>query len=425
MTQENSLFEPDIYSATRSHRSYFDRARGTKESIHQARAIYEALRPIKPKSHADDYKEVWFTVGRGQIDDWMSFEDYRDVAWDEKADPSKNDWLEEWKDWFPNEEYWHLLACRKDNGWLTISVDNTVLIEASLEEDEYDPYVDEELILVLKGLVSVAQEVVEELRSGLYRSRIEKELPLKYRYGLIKRSNLWKTADTWYRFGNPDVEEEELYVLTDMLYSQPDKEDIDRAKSLSTGVYFEKLKQAYRFCGHENDRDWIGGISSNDGRAWYARFGDARDTSLLELDPASSESFKTWYLEKENHLDHNFEIFAGRGCTRVHLNPVLDSKGWYLAMWGSITWHAVDMARIARYMNDAGLPTYVYSADKIAKCLTGDDYVLIVPDHKPIDYVSGEYFGQEIVTAIHLPADAPEVFLQYIEWQEIELAQLL
>jgi len=82
------------------------------------------------------------------------------------------------------------------------------------------------------------------------------------------------------------------------------------------------------------------------------------------------------------------------------------------------------MARIWKYMNDNGLPTYIDDAKRLAYALRGDDYVLIMPSHTNTDYVSGEHFGKDIVTAIHLPEENRAVIIEYTEWQPVETACL-
>ena len=206
---------------------------------------------------------------------------------------------------------------------------------------------------------------------------------------------------------------------------QPRRESFGGIPSLSAGRYFELLKSAYQLTGYDLEKESYFGYSKDDGRAWYCRFGDARDQSLLEIDSDDPEAFRSWYEDKRQHLDHNFEIFQGRGCHRVHLNPSFDERGWHLSMWGSITWHGADMARIWRFMNESGMPTYQYDATELADALTGEDYVLVMPTHTSIDYVRGEYFGNTISTAIHLPYENWEPIAQVTQWQPVEVATLI
>lgn len=200
MKQYEQLFEPSISYVTTLNRHSFNPTRGGEESAKQAWAVYHALEPLKPISLDKNYREVWLKIHRGKPNDWISFEDYQNEYWDEEGTPTKSGWMEEWRSWFPEEENWHLLGCWEDDGWLTIGIDNHIIVQISPEERA--PYENEELVRVLGYLCEEAKRVVGEIHAGNYRRRIESELPKERRYGLIKRSDLWKTADDWYRFGD-------------------------------------------------------------------------------------------------------------------------------------------------------------------------------------------------------------------------------
>lgn len=131
-----------------------------------------------------------------------------------------------------------------------------------------------------------------------------------------------------------------------------------------------------------------------------------------------------WYNANLHRFDHNFEIFMGRGCSRVHMNPHRDERGWYCCMWGSVTWHASDMARVWEAVNNAGIPTFVYDADALADALEGKDWILIVPKHLSCDYIRGLHYGREIRTAIPLFEDYRNAVIAATEWQEPEIPQL-
>lgn len=82
------------------------------------------MEPLKPLSDDNSYRELWIVAQRGNPDDWMTFREFRDEYWEEDGEPAKEQWLAEWRSWFPKDEYWHLLGCREDNGWVVIGIDN-------------------------------------------------------------------------------------------------------------------------------------------------------------------------------------------------------------------------------------------------------------------------------------------------------------
>lgn len=418
-----ALFEPILQHVKERGGSWLDPERGDERTETLAVMLCEALERLEPISEENSYREVWIVVPRGSPDDWATFEDYK--TWyrdDEGSEPTKEQWLEEWSSWFPKSEYWHLLGCREDDGWITIGLDNRIILQTSPEEKS--AWRNEPLEEALCGLTEKAAEAIASIEEGSYGQQIEKNLPLERRYGLVKRAELWK-IDDWYRMGFTGLTKQDADRLAKKLVSQGEREDIGRIPSLTTGRYFSLLKEGYQICGYENDRESLRHrYPVDDGRSWYDRFGDSRDDTLLEVDPDDPEAFTEWYASKAWGLDHNFEIFQGRGCHRVHLNPYFDEAGWYLSQAGSITWHGADMARIWEHMNDAGIPTFQCEALELASALKGEDYVLVMPSHVSTDYARGEYFGRHIVTAIHLPEENRDAIASIIEWQPIEMPKL-
>jgi len=168
MSHSFNLFEPDFSYVMDLGRSWHDPVKGGEESIRQAWAVFHAFEQLMPASADNSYREVWFKVSRGEPKDWMSFEDFKDYDYDEEEDPSEKDWEDAWQNWFPEEEYWHLLGCREDDGWLSIAIDNRLIIQVSQEEK--DPYDNEKLVKVLNWL---SEEVDEMKMTKWQRAPIE------------------------------------------------------------------------------------------------------------------------------------------------------------------------------------------------------------------------------------------------------------
>ena len=421
-----AIFEP-LFSLFRwNGHDPFNPRRSNEQTDKAVQRLYQAFLPIAPdpKLEDEEYREVWITLDRGEPDDWCTYKEYcEEASWDSDEKTTEEAWLHEWKCWFPEETYWHLVRCNRYKDWITVRIDDCIIIQTS--PDEKAPYHDELIDIFLLGLADKVERSIAMMRTGEYARRIRETLPYDRRYGLIQRKKLWEATsgdfDERQRIGA-----QEAKALANALRAQPAEQEIGRLPSLTTGRYFEALKIGYQATGRENTRDWFGGIPAEDGRAWYAQFGDERDHTLLEIDPRSEGEFEEWYNGKLRGygFDHNFEIFLGRGCSRVHMNPHKDERGWYCQMWGSITWHASDMARVWKAVNDAGIPVFVDSAEEIAEALEGEDWILIVPQHLVCDYTRGSFFGREIRTAIPLFEDHRDDIIAAAEWQEPELSQL-
>ena len=419
-----AIFEPLFHYFRWAANDPFSPRRSDDQTDKAVQRLYRAFLPIAsdPTLEDEERREAWITLDRGKPEDWCTYESYcEDAAWDSGSAPTKEDWLNEWMEWFPDETYWHLILCNRYKDWITISVDNRVIIQTSPEEQA--PYHDELIDKYLIGLAEKVDQAVTTMRAGKYAQQIKESLPFDRRYGLIQRKKLWEVAEgdfdrDW------DLNAREAHLLADALRAQPSEQDVGRIASLTTGQYFDALKIGYQATGRNNENDWFNGIPAEDGRAWYARFGDARDQSLLDIDPKSREEFEKWYSDNQHRFGHNFEIFLGRGCSRVHMNPEKDTLGWYCRMGGSITWHASDMARVWKTVNAAGIPVFMYDAEALANALVGEDWILIVPRHLPCDYTQGMFFGREVRTAIPLFEEHRDEIIRATEWQEPKISQL-
>lgn len=407
-------------------RDPFDPRRSDEQTDVYVQKLFQAFLPIAPDPALKDeeYREVWVTLDRGNPEDWCTFEDYlEEASCNPNMPTTEESWLDEWRSWFPEKTYWHLVRCNRYEDWITIRVDDCIIIQTS--PDEKAPYHNDLVDAFLLGLADKVEESVAMMKTGEYARWINESLPYDRRYGLIQRQKLWEATGGAFD-EDQRIDAKEAKELADALRAQPSEQEIRRLPSLTTGRYFDALKVGYQATGRKNTRDWIANIPADDGRAWYARFGDGRDRTLLQIDPQSEEEFEEWYDEKLHGFgfDHNFEIFVGRGCTRVHMNPCKDKQGWYCCMWGSITWHASDMARVWRAVNETGVPVYIDEANAVADALEGKDWILIVPKHLSCDYTRGTFFGREIRTAIPLFRDYRDVIIAATEWQEPEISQL-
>lgn len=404
----------------------FNPRRSDEQTNKAVQRLYKAIQPIKPdpKLEDEEYREAWITLDRGEPEDWCTFDEYcKEASWDSDTAPTEEAWLDEWRWSFPEKTYWHLVRCNRYEDWITIRIDDAIIIQTS--PDEKAAYHDERIDEFLLGLADKVEQAIAIMRTGEYAQWVRKSLPYDRRYGLIQRKRLWEVTEGAFD-KDWNIDAQEAKQLADALRIQPSEQEVGRLPSLTTGRYFMALKTGYQATGRLNDRSWLHDIPAEDGRAWYAHFGDARDQTLLDVDPQSEEEFERWYDKKQHGFgfDHNFEIFLGRGCSRVHMNPHKDGLGWYCRMWGSITWHASDMARVWKAVNDEGVPVFMGDAEALADALEGEDWILIVPRHLSCDYTHGSFFGREIRTTIPLPEDYRNSIIAATNWQEPELSQL-
>lgn len=130
------------------------------EVIEPAWRIYEAMRNC-PSGQLASFPEVYefdFEVGRGNPDDWESFEEWKDQCeWEgvAPADITEENWLAQWHDVYPQERCGHVLLCVKLFDTLRILIDGELVIEVTREV--HDTFESDELIGVMNKLAEMIE----------------------------------------------------------------------------------------------------------------------------------------------------------------------------------------------------------------------------------------------------------------------------
>ena len=411
------LIEPDVEDI--KWLSHGENTHGNEEENRLAWNICALTESFEPQKEGSNVRSLWFRIPRGTIDEWMSVEEYREYAemYDEPEEQVATARSREWSARFPEEEYWHTLTTNTEDGWAIVVIDDRVAIE--VRPDEAMQYENPRLQNRLERIRACAAELVAMAADGTYRKLIEESLPPRCRFGFIKRKTWWDRLGKEGLFDDAKVGQDEAAELAELLRAQPEREDIARR-------YFDALKGAYIAAGYTYDGQFnYLDLPADDSRAWYVRLGDARDESILELDQDSCEAFAAWFDDDKRFFNHTFEILQGPSISRVYLHPSHDERGWCFALTDSITWRAADVARIWRYLNSIGFPTYVYNAVDLANALLGEDDLLVVPFNEGIWYRGTEHFGRHAVTCVHLPEEGAEAILDGIEWVDEPVPELI
>lgn len=395
---------------------------GGKATDEAVRTLFSATEAFEKQEDSDDYRRLWLKVRRGSIEDWLTYEQYEDDWFEPNGTtdaPSKETWFREWEYEFPEPIYWHLLEVNRFEDGVLVALDKKACIGTgtTLRHGWDDPSVIDALVLITKTVEGIALLA----RRGQYPRLLESELPACKRRGIVLRSDLWDVDPSLYSLA-PNVNHQELARITDVLRHQTSREGLPPIEGLTTGRYFSVLMDSFKAAGYKlEESDCVWGFPASDGRAWYCRFGDARDRSILEVDPDSPSAFAEWDRDPTVFRNHTFEIIAGHGFSRCHLYPKLENDGWHLDLYGSIPYHGFDLYTIWRTFNDAGLPTYLHDAEELAAALLGEDYLLVVPDHELPFYKNGNYDGHRVVEAIHLPENHELEVASKVAWFPIEV----
>ncbi|NGM18233.1 hypothetical protein GMI70_09575 [Eggerthellaceae bacterium zg-893] len=391
---------------------------GHEAEWRMARDILRMMESFPPKEKNSRMRSLWFCVKRGEPDDWLTLDEYRDYAelYDEPLEMVNARRLEEWQQCFPYETYWHEISSNAEDGWMILVIDNRVVIEvAKGEEDAWDNPRLHETLRKLRASIGL---VLEKACREDYEEYLSKELPMRCRHGFIKRSDYWEICGKDNCYDDAKMGDEEAQILAAELRGQQAKENIPRIPSLCARDYFSILKDAYMAAGYHNDTKGLRSAAPpEDGRAWYERFGDARDEVILTMDQDSPEAFSELH-SGDHFFNHTFEILAGSSVARVYLYPRPGETGWLLSLSGSITWHSADMARIWHHLNKTGTPVYLSDADDVARALLGEDDLFIVPFNESIWHRGKSHFEREVISCIHFPEEDAKEVIARAEWMK-------
>ena len=100
--------------------------------------LFRLLGPLKPCQENDEAKILWIIVPRGTSDDWESFEDAQDYE-DVKT---HEEYLQRWKEYYPDEYKWYLLGISENKPddtrykFRTVVIDNSCAVNVDRTNDE-------------------------------------------------------------------------------------------------------------------------------------------------------------------------------------------------------------------------------------------------------------------------------------------------
>ncbi|WP_165045512.1 hypothetical protein [Adlercreutzia sp. ZJ138] len=413
------LCEADIDNITWRSMGNHPFGRGAEWRI--ACDILRMMESFCPKEKNSRVRSLWFCVKRGEPDDWLTVDEYRDYEelYDEPTETVNARRLEDWQWRFPDETYWHRITSNAEDDWMILIIDERVVLEvAKGKEDVWEDPCLSETLRKLRASIGL---VLERACHEDYEEYLNNELPMRCRHGFIKRSDYWAICGKDDCYDDAKMSDDEARVLATELKGQQEKESIPRIPSLCARDYFKILKGAYIAAGYHNDSEGLWSAAPpEDGRAWYERFGDARDQVILTMDQDSPEAFRDLY-SGDHFFNHTFEIIAGPSISRVYLYPKPDEAGWLLSLFGSVTWCSTDMARIWHHLNETGTPVYLSDANDVVRALLGEDELFIVPFNESIWYRGKSHFGRDVVSCIHLPEEHVEEVISRAEWMKVSV----
>ena len=366
--------------------------------------LFALLDKIKPLSD-DEYKVLYFSVEKGNIQDYGDYEElkkYGEVL-------NYEEFQRRFNEDYPDEVKWYKMISTRYKNYYTVSINSKNIIYADMDNknDYFENYQLQEL---LSFLITKVENCIKMLKEGTYNHYISCNYSYKNRFGVINRSDYWKIYP---EIKNNLLNEISQKEIDDFIKNASDKTNF-RIKHMTSGKYFECVGLVYKNIGYD-----IGNLTNKE---LYLKYADGRDGGLSKIDENSSNEFDKWYNDDSKFGGHPWEIIRGHSFLRVNLCVGHDNKGYYLFLDGTKILRKVEIAKIYLVLHKNNIPIEIYSVDTIKYAFKGNDYIGIVPN-EIMSIECGRYFKKYNPTEfIHMK---DEKIFKYIKWEQLDKVELV
>lgn len=371
--------------------------------------LFSLLKRIEPV-HKNGARELWFCVDRGPLEDFGDLEDMLENEVVENEEEWEGWWLAE----YPDETVWFDFGAveNSETGYRSIFLKNKLVIEIDPRRDcgwKYD--VSEFVLWLLESL----KECIVAIENGSYYEIIQREVPVRRRFGKILRKDYW------------DICPEERDSFLANISPEDVREFIWKAKGQSERPLGRldtmTANDFYRFCA-------LGYAANNyDGaelppKEQYYLHADGRDEGLGKIDPDSPEAFYDWLMHRERG-GHPWEICRGGNSTHIDLFVGHDKLGYYLCVAGACVGCTVEAAKIYLALSRAGLPVIIRQGILLAERFEETEWIGIVPDTM-LPFYCEHYFPKDnIITFMNLPYENGDRVAEKVCWRPLMPAKLI
>lgn len=338
------------------------------EVMYRIEALLGKLAPMG----MDNMRRLWIETVRGDINDWMTYEEWAE----DEADPTEERWREDWLDEYPNEVEWYEIIIRQYRQLHSLIIDNDRIhsVHFANREDAYGRkkaqyrYDFSEFLLKLESYLSSVVERIEADPDS-YNEYVEKNLSYYHRKGSIK-------AKEWLKIlPNSEILVKGSEDIIKTLKSKPKEYQEPMYESMTLRKYMHIWRIAYD-AFHENiDWEWHEPYKADPSITDEQMFENSpKGREAFDYDLDSEEGFRKWW--NENHMYHCYDIVYAR----VHLIPQeqYGKGGWSLYFCGDGEGYLLGTLGAAVALVKAGIP-FEFDAKGYIDFLRGNFTIEIDP----------------------------------------------
>ena len=260
---------------------------------------------------------------------------------------------------------------------------------------------------LLEWSISEAENVVDKVREGTYRTTVLDKIPYLYRTGTIKRSDLWniypESKESFFEaYRKRDLEKFEKYFGAGKIGPKP-------LPWMTARLFYEACAVVYKALGRQREvRSYLFKESSEERKRYgdekqtpkemYYANADGRDNGLRDVPMDDPAAFEEWSQGKGEYYtfngSHPWEIIPAFDISlRMHLSARKREMGYFFVLSGDSIPRTPETIIAANALYEAGYPVEIVGLDAIQKRLEGEDFLRVVPSNEM------DLLGQ----TIHLP----------------------
>lgn len=391
----------------------------SKKTADFLRNILNVLQYIK--TNEDDQDKIWslwIQIERGPLSAFISDEEYNEMKETGEIE-NFEDVQSLWKSYYPEKTKWYKMSFILYEREFFVIFDSKLQVKIDLTTGKLTgDRLDDEHIKFFTWLFTEIENQVNTFRNDPigYNRFISEHLPLRKRFGKIKRMTLWNNIKGIDRldeeFGRDNLKKFEKVVKV--------VKEEKFIKEITADDYF-------RYCAICYDaNEYFQNLKQLTPRDKYRRMADGRDEGLLDIQGNSQKVFETWYKNRF-HGGHPWEICRGGNTTHITLMVHRGNEGWKLYLHGSSRTRVIETAKMAIALFEHNIPFILGDAEQMIHMLKGVDYLGIVPEDVIPKYCHSYFPEKDKIHDFINPwhdENIVKTIEKYAEWYPVETLEI-
>jgi hypothetical protein len=354
----------------------------------------------------DERRELWFCVPRGAIEDFGSYDEYREDGEVETPEEFEELWLS----YYPDSEKWYHLVTRRFRDVHSVFFGGELVL-CLMDDPIYKSWAHDKTEIA-EWIINAVDGAIAALETEAYNKNVLDNLPYQKRLGKIIGNDFWaiypENKAEWLK----DISDADLTRFIGMMAAQPEKSCRERWPQMTSGMFFEACRLGY-IANNFASTDTLSA------KELYQKHADMRDEGLTDIAQDDPAAFEHW-LATRKQGGHPWEVFRGGNSTHLSLYVHKDEGDWYFVLAGSSFARCVETAKFYLALVDAGYPVYLYEGNEIAGMMDGTAWIGIVPEDVSPRYCHSMFPGEKIIDFMNLPTENTQAVIAAAYWYPLD-----